>query len=129
MLRKEILRRVSEETCGRGTLVAKARAIFAGCACKERFDKRELRKRKPFFILEKGLRGNQLLFLLYYLSSFKKHLSRKTLHRAALAIIHINIIGVLNLSFCFNLPIILIEQNNSKLVMHLGSREKCGKAN
>jgi len=105
--------------------VAKAMGGLAGNACKAGFDKREFRKRKPFFNLEKGLRGNQLTCFLTDIFSFKKHLTKKPLYGLNQAIRLNKIYSAFSLSFCFDLPIILIEkQNNSKLVLHLGSREK-----
>ncbi len=110
--------------------MAKAIGGLAGNACKARFDNRDIRTNKPFLSLRKGLRSNQFLFLLKYLSSFKKHFTKKVFHRLDLAKIKNKIYSAFNSSFRLIMPILLIEkQNNSQLVIHLGSREKCGKAN
>ena len=110
--------------------MAKAMGGLAGNACKATFGNREFGTRKPFFILEKGLRGNRLICFLTEISSFKKHFTKKVFHRSDLAKIKNKIYSTFDSSFRLILPILLIEkQNNSKLVLHLGSREKCGKAN
>jgi len=105
--------------------VVKAMESLAGHACKASFDKREFRTKNPFFILEKGLCSNQLLCFLSELSFFKKHVSKKAFHRSDLAKIKNKFYSAFSSSFRLFMPITLIEkQNNSKLVLHLGSREK-----